>query len=272
MSDLEFNAMQVNGATEEKTIEVAKVNNDQHIKFVNRTNAKGLSALSYNMSCSSVSLSHDKITKLCDYIKKQGIGVICLQDVSETSLTIFKSKIFGYEVLETFIDDKKETGTVIFFLKKKFELVDPYYLDCPSTMDRSLIGCKIKSLSGTIYDIVNVHLEDFKYNDEYRAKQFSLVAEYTNENPNTLVLGDFNIFDVAESVNDMIETTGMTDAWIALGCPNKLRSTTTFKDINKSIRSVRALHYSTADFTINKMALINLVNTRSALSVFFNDK
>ena len=247
-------------------------NSENHIKVVNRTTSKGISVISYNLACSSASPSHDKISKICEYIKKHNINIICLQDVSQTTLTIFKSKIFGYQILETFLEENKETGTVILFPKKTFELVDPYYLECPTTMNRSIVGCKIKGDNGITYDIVNVHLEDYQYNEEYRAKQFSLITEYTNENPNTLVIGDFNIFDVSEPVNDIIGESGMKDSWIALGCPSKLRNTTIFKEVNKSIRSARVLYYTNADFAVHKMATLNLDNTRNALVVFMKDK
>ena len=56
--------------------------------------------LTFNMQCSSSGTRHEQLLQLVEIIKAQKFECVCLQDVNLTSLSILKSKLHKYTIIE----------------------------------------------------------------------------------------------------------------------------------------------------------------------------
>ena len=53
-------------------------------------------------------MSEDRIHQICDMISKQNPNIICLQEVDEIALKIFKTKFEKFQTFHTFHSNRKD--------------------------------------------------------------------------------------------------------------------------------------------------------------------
>lgn len=200
-----------------------------------------LSLLTFNIECSQYQTRHEKINQLLEFIKYKNFDCLCLQDVNLTSMSILKSKLHNYSVIEALNNEKSKTSQII-MLNNSITILEEYSYDIPSLENKEILGCKILWNEKEL-EIINVHLEN--EDSAYRGKQVDIIYEITAENNNCVIVGDFNIVSMEEEANVMLlKNKKFTDSWINDGCVSCLRNTT-FVENNKWTkwaRTVRLLY------------------------------
>ena len=188
-----------------------------------------LSLLTFNIECSQYQTRHEKINQLLEFMKYKSFDCLCLQDVNLTSLSILKSKLNNYNVIEALNNQKSKTSQII-MLSNSITILEEYSYDIPSLENKEILGCKILWNEKEV-EIINVHLED--ESSSYRGKQVDIIYEITAENNNYVIVGDFNIVSMEEEASVMLlKNKKFTDSWINDGCVSCLRNTT-FVESNK---------------------------------------
>jgi len=190
--------------------------------------------LTCNIQCSIEGTRHEQLLHLVEIIKLKNYTCVCLQDVNLTSLSILKSKLHNYSIIETL---NNGTPQIILY-DSNCSLKEEFCYSIPSKEEREILGCKLTYLEKE-YEILNVWLEH--KSSEIRKKQIEVLLEVVS--PQTLVVGDFNIVAMNEAANSLILKNKMCDAWINGGCNPQLRDTT-FID-KRWHRTVRLLYFKT---------------------------
>lgn len=200
-----------------------------------------LSLLSFNIECSQYQTRHEKINQLLEFIKYKSFDCLCLQDVNLTSMSILKSKLHNYSVIEALNNEKSKTSQII-MLNNSITILEEYSYDIPSLENKEILGCKILWNEKEL-EIINVHLEN--EDSAYREKQIDIIYEITAENNNCVIVGDFNIVSMEEEASVMLlKNKKFADSWINDGCISCLRNTTFVENgkWNKWARTVRLLY------------------------------
>ena len=187
--------------------------------------------LTFNMKCSIEGTRHEQLLQLVEFIKLKNFDCICLQDVNLTSLSILKSKLHKYSLIEAISNGTPQ----IIIYSNNCKLEEEYSYDLPSNEGREVIGCKL-TFKEKEYEILNVLLEHQQ--SDFREKQIEVLSEIISNN--TIVVGDYNIFEINEPANSLILKNKLCDAWITGGCIPHLRDTTFHN--GKWYRSVRLLY------------------------------
>jgi len=191
-----------------------------------------LTILSFNLQCSLNGTQHEQLFQLVEIVKSKLFDCICLQDINLTSLSILKSKLHKYSAIEAI-----ENGTPQAILyKDSCKLEEEYSYNIPSNEGREILGCKLV-FKEKEYEILNIWLENNQ--EDMRQKQVDVLMEIASDN--TIIVGDFNIFEINEPANSLILQSNLCDAWITSGCNSQLRDTT-FSN-GKWYRTVRLLYF-----------------------------
>lgn len=201
--------------------------------------------LTFNMQCSIDGTRHEQLLSLVETIKSHSFDCICLQDVNMTSLSILKSKLHKYSIIEALSNGTPQ----IILYNNKCKLEEEFSYDLPSEENREVIGCKL-SFEDKTYEILNVWLEH--KSKSFREKQVDVLLDVASHE--TIIVGDFNIFDINEPANSLLLTNKLCDAWISSGCNPHLRDTT-FQDGHWH-RTVRLLYFKKT-YSITCDELIN---------------
>lgn len=201
--------------------------------------------LTFNMQCSLNGTRHEQLLQLVDIIKSRKFECVCLQDVNLTSLSILKSKLHKYSLIEALSNGTPQ----IIIYSNDCKLEEEFCYDLPSEENREVIGCKLV-FKEKEYEILNVWLE--KEQSKFREKQVEVLLEVAS--PTTLIVGDFNIFELNEPSNSLLLQSKICDAWISSGCNPHLRDTTFYKGI--WYRTVRLLYFKNS-YNIVCNALMN---------------
>ena len=187
--------------------------------------------LTLNMQCSLNGTRHEQLLQLVDIIKSNKIICVCLQDLNLTSLSILKSKLHKYSLIEALTNG---TPQVIIY-SNECKMEEEFCYDLPSEENREVIGCKLV-FKEKEYEILNVWLE--KEQSKFREKQVEVLLEVAS--PKTIIVGDFNIFQPNEASNSLLLQSKLCDAWITSGCNPLLRNTTFYE--GEWYRTVRLLY------------------------------
>ena len=123
--------------------------------------------LTFNMQCSLNGTRHEQLLQLVEIIKAQKFECICLQDVNLTSLSILKSKLHKYSLIESLSNG---TPQVIIY-SNNCKMEEEFCYDLPSEENREVIGCKL-TYKEKEYEILNVWLEKTKVNLEKNKLKF----------------------------------------------------------------------------------------------------
>ncbi len=210
--------------------------------------------LTFNMQCSVNGTQHERILQLVETIKSKKYECICLQDVNLTSLSILKSKLDKYSLVESLSNGVPQ----IIFFNNNFKLKEEFCYSLPSDENREIIGCKL-TYKEKEFEILNVWLEN--ESEIFRQKQLEVLMEVSSSN--TIIVGDFNIFKISEPANTIILDSQMCDAWITGGCNPQLRDTTFYE--NQWCRSVMLLYFKN-NYSITCNGLLNNNCDKSAVS------
>ena len=191
--------------------------------------------LTFNMQCSSSGTRHEQLLQLVEIIKAQKFECVCLQDVNLTSLSILKSKLHKYTIIEALSNG---TPQVIIY-SNNCKMEEEFCYDLPSEENREVIGCKL-TFKEKEYEILNVWLE--KEQSKFREKQVDVLMEVASSK--TIIVGDFNVFEINEPSNGLLLKNKISDAWISSGCNPHLRDTTFYN--NEWYRTVRLLYFKSS--------------------------
>ena len=148
--------------------------------------------LTFNMQCSSSGTRHEQLLQLVEIIKAQKFECVCLQDVNLTSLSILKSKLHKYTIIEALSNG---TPQVIIY-SNNCKMEEEFCYDLPSEENREVIGCKL-TFKEKEYEILNVWLE--KEQSKFREKQVEVLMEVASLK--TIIVGDFNVFEIIYQMN-----------------------------------------------------------------------
>ena len=201
--------------------------------------------LTFNMQCSLNGTRHEQLLQLVDIIKSRNIECVCLQDVNLTSLSILKSKLNKYSLIEAISNGNPQ----VIIYNNECKMEEEFCYDLPSEENRQVIGCKLV-FKEEEYEILNVWLE--KDQSKFREKQVDVLLEVAS--PKTVIVGDFNIFEHNEPSNSLLLQSKICDAWISSGCNTHLRDTTFYE--GEWYRTVRLLYFKNS-YTILCNALMN---------------
>lgn len=217
-----------------------------------------LTILSFNLQCSLNGTQHEQLFQLVEIVKSKLFDCICLQDINLTSLSILKSKLHKYSAIEAI-----ENGTPQAILyKDSCKLEEEYSYNIPSNEGREILGCKLV-FKEKEYEILNIWLENNQ--EDMRQKQVDVLMEIASDN--TIIVGDFNIFEINEPANSLILQSNLCDAWITSGCNSQLRDTTFSND--KWYRTVRLLYFKKMYYALCN-GLMN--NSNDSSMVFYSVK
>lgn len=189
--------------------------------------------LSFNLQCSLHQTRHEQLLQLIEIIKSKLFDAVCLQDVNMTSLSILKSKLHKYGVIEALNNGMPQ---VILYNNSTCKLEEEYAYNLPSNENREILGCKLVHKEKE-YEILNVWLDHDEVN--FRQKQIEVLMDIVS--PETIMVGDFNIFEINEPANSLILKNKLSDAWINSGCNPQLRDTTFHS--GKWCRTVRLFYF-----------------------------
>ena len=216
-----------------------------------------LKLLTFNIECSSFQTRHDKINSLVSFIKLKNINCFLLQDVNITTLSLFKSKLHNFSVIES-LDTENNINSQVMFISKEIKIVEEYSYDIPSNESHEVICCKIV-LGEKEIELINIHLEE--QNENYRKKQIETLFEISKENKNNIIIGEFNIYN-EECELLLLNNDDFVDPWIEDGCNTQLRNTTFYKE--KWYRTQRLI-YQNSDLKCCCIGLLNFNINKSAL-------
>ena len=188
--------------------------------------------LTFNMQCSVNGTRHEKLLQLVEIIKSKKFQCVCLQDVNLTSMSILKSKLHKYSFVESLSNG---TPQVIIY-SNDCNLEEEFCYDLPSNENNEVIGCKL-TYKEKEYEILNVWLENNE--SDFREKQIEVLLEVASNK--TIIVGDFNIFEINEPSNSLLLQSKICDAWISSGCNTHLRDTTFYE--GNWYRTVRLLYF-----------------------------
>ena len=216
-----------------------------------------LKLLTFNIECSSFQTRHDKINSLVSFIKLKNINCFLLQDVNITTLSLFKSKLQNFSVIES-LDTENNVNSQVMFISKEIKIVEEYSYDIPSNESHEVICCKIV-LGEKEIELINIHLEE--QNENYRKKQIETLFEISKENKNNIIIGEFNIYN-EECELLLLNNDDFIDPWIDHGCNTQLRNTTLYKE--KWYRTQRLI-YQNSNLKCYCIGLLNFNISKSAL-------
>jgi len=171
----------------------------------------------------------ERIEHLVRLIKEHGPDVCCLQDVSESCYNYLNEQLDKfYIIFQVFLLEGNRVGMVLLCKRDTVNLPDgtqPYYYDFNSGSGR-VIGVELELLSnGENLHVLCTKLDDHRDNDHIRSDQFAVVQQVIKKLRNCIVVGDFNIFHDGEEVQHKIMASKLDDAWIKMGCPNRVKYT-----------------------------------------------
>ena len=135
-----------------------------------------------------------------------------------------------YHLFEIFGQPPLPYSNLIAFRRETIELVgnDLTSYDFDSQMGRKLMVCQVKlKETGTIFHVLNAHLESLSGNWKYRKDQMeSIYRLIKGEKINNFILtGDFNICHDHEPIETQIRLYGWSDAWREMGSPQSIKYT-----------------------------------------------
>lgn len=213
--------------------------------------------LTFNMQCSDNGTRHEQLLQLVEIIKSKKFECVCLQDVNLTSLSILKSKLHKYSLVEALSNG---TPQVIIY-SNDCKLEEEFCYDLPSDEGREVIGCKLV-FNEKEYEILNVWLE--RHQSKYREKQVEVLLEVASNK--TIIVGDFNIFEINEPSNSLLLKNKICDAWINDGCNSHLRDTTFYE--GNWYRAVRLLYFKNSySIACNELLNIDCDNSMVSYSI-----
>ena len=200
--------------------------------------------------------ARDKLNVLISTIKNDvsGPDVVCLTEVSESAFKYLSASLDDYVFFQVFISEEEETGSVILCNKKTVAISEsepPYYFDYDQGKGRIMGTGIVHQTTGLTFNVLTADIEHS--NDDVRERQFSTLAKVIKNMDNYVIMGDLG--KAGEGV--------LKDAWITVGCPTRLASTT----VNMQERLTRILYAPISNSTnsnSNSNATSNSTSTSNA--------
>jgi len=231
-----------------------------------------LVVLTWNIWFDSKSLK-DRTLRIVQNIKQLAPDLICLQEATEQSYTILKSRLVDYHIFQIFIEEGNPYGTCILCKKSTIDVIEPYYYDFPNTqMGRRVVGCEIKlqNFPDKSIHVLTTHLESLWENMEYRNMQFETIKEVIKDVDNLILAGDLNICSEKEPIVKNIGSTNLSDVWRVIGCPTSIKYTYDGK-LNSNIKGStqgrldRILYRLSFNHRLHQVRLIGLNSTSPSI-------
>lgn len=204
----------------------------------------------------------ERIQHVVKLIKDGFPDVACLLEVSENCYH-YVAKMLDpfYIVFQVFIEEGNKSGMVLLCRHDTVSLptgCQPYYYDFKS--EGRIIGVELVLKSNSErFHFLCTKLDDHRDNDHIRSDQFSVVQHVIKGIKNCILVGDFNIFGDKEEVESKIMKSKLSDAWIKMGCPNRIKYTFDGKrnGITRDRTQMRAsrIYYSGSHLSIRSMGL-----------------
>lgn len=214
----------------------------------------------------------ERTLKIVNIIKHKSPDIVCLQELTEGTFDLIESQLGSiYQIFQAFKDEGNPYGTCIMCLRESVSIIEdddnPYYYDYNSCtqMGRRVVGCEIefkkfKTLKTPRVHILTTHLESLKDNTDQRASQFDIIKTVIKGYKNCILTGDFNVCNSNEPIEKKITESKLTDCWIEMGCPHKIKYTYNAKK-NKNIHGSKYLNrfdrilYCSEAFSAKSMTL-----------------
>ncbi|KAJ5164304.1 Endonuclease/exonuclease/phosphatase [Penicillium coprophilum] len=180
--------------------------------------------------------TQERVTEILTFITQLNtkVDVIFLQEVSQRALRLILS---DERIGESWFSSEHENSptrhsfTTMTLVSKtrfrspssgisRFALGPVWRVAFPSHFGRDVLFCDLfissptDASSTTRVRLANVHLDSLPIKPSHRPKQLSIVSSFLRSAGRGLVAGDFN--PVLEEDAVLIESNGLTDAWIAL--------------------------------------------------------
>ena len=180
--------------------------------------------------------ARDKLNVLISTIKNEVScpDVVCLTEVSESAFKYLSASLDDYVFFQVFISEEEETGSVILCNKKTVAISEtepPYYFDYDQGKGRIMGTGIVHQTTGLTFNVLTADIEHAT--DDVRERQFATLAKVIKSMDNYVIMGDLG--KAGEGV--------LKDAWITVGCPTRLGSTT----VNIQERLTRILYAPTTN-------------------------
>lgn len=233
-----------------------------------------LKVLSYNV-WDKREYWQERIEHITRLIKEYSPDVCCLLDMNEECYNVVQSELEKfYIVFQVFILEGDSTGTVLLCRRETVNLPEgsqPYYYDFTGGNGR-VIGVELELVSnGERVHVLCTKLDDHRDNDHVRSDQFSVIQQVIKKLRNCIVLGDFNIFRENEEVQSKIKVSKLDDAWIKMGCPNRVKYTFDGKRnrITQDRTQMRAtrIYYTGSHLHIRSLGLVGTATISDSLQI-----
>lgn len=194
-----------------------------------------LKVMNYNI-WDKVEYWEERVQQVIRIIKDNAPDVCCLHEVSEPCYTYIRDALKSfYLVFQAFIDEGDKVGSVLLCKLDTVSLPEgsqPYYYDFPKTSSSyergngRVIGVELVLKSnGDRVNMLCTKLDDHPDNDHVRNEQFKVVQQVLKGLRNCILAGDFNIFHHDEDIVRELTSSKLMDAWVKLGCPNRVKYT-----------------------------------------------
>lgn len=232
-----------------------------------------LKVMNYNI-WDKVEYWEERVQQIVRIIKDNSPDVCCLHEVSQPCYTYIRDALKSfYLVFQAFIDEGDKVGSVLLCKLDTVSLPEgsqPYYYDFPRSNGR-VIGVELVIQSnGDRVNMLCTKLDDHPDNDHIRNEQFKVVQQVLKGLRNCILAGDFNIFHDDEDIIRELTSSKLTDAWVKLGCPNRVKYTFDGKrnTITKDRSQLRASRvYYTGHFQPKAFSLVGTSHISASLRI-----
>ena len=192
----------------------------------------------------------ERMVYICRLIKREGFDIVSLLDVSEEALTILSDQLSKlYHIFQVFKKTEDKTGTVVLCNKESLEFTKgegPYYYDFQKSSN--VLGAALThKATGFEFNCLATRLSDNPDNDHIREKQAETVAKVIKNMPQTILMGDMNIYDIKEPAEATLSF--LSDSWVNMLCPNNVKYTfdglsNNLISTDRRMRNSRVLYHS----------------------------
>uniref|UniRef100_A0A6B2LH17 Endonuclease/exonuclease/phosphatase domain-containing protein n=1 Tax=Arcella intermedia TaxID=1963864 RepID=A0A6B2LH17_9EUKA len=138
---------------------------------------------------------------------------ICLQEVTTRLISALLEQPWarGYHVSDPHLSLFKHHGVVVL---SKFEIEEAWMVDFPTTMDRKLLGAKLKVFGKSLL-VGTFHLASGRNSTQQRKQQIEVINKAFQGYTDVVLMGDTNIS--ASNENNFFDKK-LKDMWLFLYC------------------------------------------------------
>lgn len=222
---------------------------------------------------------HERLSKIICNIREKIPDIVCLHELTVDAFNFVDNKLSAYYyIFQAFITEDDPYGSCIMCKKDSVRIVEsddnPYYYDFNKTkMSRRVLGCEVEFIkfSAPAFHILTTHLESLPENDTFRGPQVDTLHGVIKNLKHCIIAGDFGIANVEEEAEKKLQSSKLTDCWVEMGCPYKLKySYNAKKNVNirdkGQYRYDRILYHS-SKIKVKMLSMIGIDNISQSILI-----